>query len=86
MSGAFRWKGWNGGRGSKSEQIDLSKYSDTELARMVIAGKFGNGDTRVKLLGTRYSAVQNMVNRILSGEVVDKKSNQEIAKEVIAGK
>lgn len=85
MAGALRWKGWNGGGGSKSETIDLSKYSDVELANMVIAGKFGNGDTRVKLLGTRYDAVQNMVNRILAGEVVDKKSNSEVAKEVIQG-
>ena len=85
MAGALRWKGWNGGGGSKSETIDLSKYSDVELANMVIAGKLGNGYTRVKLLGTRYDAVQNMVNRILAGEVVDKKSNSEVAREVIQG-
>lgn len=52
---------------------------------MVIAGKFGNGDTRVKLLGTRYDGVQKMVNKILAGEVVNKKSNNEVAKEVIQG-
>lgn len=85
IAGAFRWKGWNGGGGSPAEKINLSKYSDYELANMVIAGKFGNGDTRKQLLGTRYDGVQNMVNRILAGEVVNKKSNEEVAKEVIQG-
>lgn len=45
------------------DKIDLSKYTDEQLADMVIAGKFGNGVDRVKALGTRYSKVQNIVNR-----------------------
>lgn len=40
----------------------LSKYTDEQLADMVIAGKFGNGAARVKALGNRYSAVQKIVN------------------------
>lgn len=57
------------------------------LAREVIAGKWGNGDTRKKLLteaGYDYITVQSKVNAILSGKEL--KSNGEIAREVIAGK
>lgn len=45
------------------QKIDtLAKYTDEQLADMVIAGKFGNGVARVKALGNRYSAVQKIVN------------------------
>jgi hypothetical protein len=57
------------------------------VAREVIAGKWGNGSTRKKLLteaGYDYKAVQTKVNDILSGKEL--KSNVEIAREVIAGK
>lgn len=57
------------------------------VAREVIAGKWGNGDTRKKLLteaGYDYNTVQAKVNAILSGKEL--KSNGEIAREVIAGK
>ena len=57
------------------------------VAREVIAGKWGNGNTRKKLLteaGYNYSAVQAKVNAILSGKEL--KSNGEIAREVIKGK
>jgi lysozyme len=40
----------------------LAKYTDEQLAKMVIEGKFGNGTARVKALGKRYSAVQKIVN------------------------
>lgn len=59
-----------------------------EIAREVIAGKWGNGQDRVNALtnaGYNYNAVQNRVNEIL-GTKPAKKSNEEIAKEVIAGK
>lgn len=59
-----------------------------EIAREVIAGKWGNGQGRVNALtnaGYDYNAVQNRVNEIL-GTKPAKKSNEEIAKEVIAGK
>ena len=85
IAGALRWKGWNGGGGSPAEKINLKNYTDAELARMVIAGRFGNGDTRKKLLGTRYDGVQDMVNRILNGEAVDLKDNETVAREVIQG-
>lgn len=57
------------------------------VARQVIAGKWGNGETRKKFLeasGYDYEAVRAKVNAILSGKEL--KSNGEIAREVIAGK
>lgn len=57
------------------------------VAREVISGKWGTGDTRKKLLteaGYNYNTVQAKVNAILSGKEL--KSNGEIAREVIAGK
>lgn len=82
MAGAFRWKGWSSG--SSSVVTDLSKYSDEQLADMVIRGDFGNGDARVAALGSRYTAVQKIVNQKLNG-TYNKKSNNEVAKEVIQG-
>ncbi len=59
--------------------------SVTEIAKEVIAGKWGNGSDRankLKTAGYDYNAVQAEVNRILTG----KKTVNEIAKEVIQGK
>ena len=45
--------------------------SYTDLAQEVIAGKWGNGETRKKRLeaaGYDYSTVQSTVNTILSGK------------------
>lgn len=75
----LRYKGQN-----TEEQSDVS--IDT-VAREIIAGKWGNGDTRKKLLtkaGYDYNTLQSKVNAILSGKEL--KSNGEIAREVIAGK
>lgn len=44
---------------------NLSKYSNEELAQMVLKGQFGNGAVRKAKLGPRYNAVQNEVNRLL---------------------
>ena len=69
---------------------DLSNYTDAQLADKVIAGKFGNGDARKVALGSRYNAVQTIVNQKLNGPystpTPTKKSVEEVAKEVIAGK
>ncbi len=46
---------------------DISSKSVDELAREVIAGKYGNGDVRKSALGSRYSEVQARVNEILKG-------------------
>lgn len=69
---------------------DLSNYTDAQLADKVIAGEFGNGDARKVALGSRYSSVQAIVNQKLNGSystpTPTKKSVEEVAKEVIAGK
>lgn len=46
---------------------DLSKYTDEQLAQMVLQGKFGNNPKRKQLLGSRYNAVQRIVDEICSG-------------------
>lgn len=43
-------------------QKPLAQYTDEQLADMVLAGKFGNGDARKKALGARYDAVQRIIN------------------------
>lgn len=60
-----------------------SEKTIDELAREVIAGKYGNGEARKKALGDKYNQVQERVNQLLKQS---KKSVDEIAKEVIAGK
>lgn len=69
-----------------------AKKSVDEIAKEVIAGKWGTGGTRKNLLtaaGYNYSEVQNRVNEMLSGKTVAPKPTKtvnDIAKEVIAGK
>lgn len=43
----------------------LAVYSNTELANMVLLGQFGNGAQRKQTLGTRYAAVQAIVDDML---------------------
>ena len=70
-----------------------AKKSIDEIAAEVMAGKWGNGDARKQALikaGYDYAAVQNAVNKLVKGETEPapkpaKKSNAEIAKEVMAG-
>lgn len=68
-----------------------AKKSNEEIAEEVIAGKWGNGEDRKNRLtaaGYDYSTIQNIVNRKVKGSssISNKKSNDEIANEVIAGK
>lgn len=59
-----------------------------EIAREVIAGKWGNGDDRRNRLtnaGYDYNAIQARVNEIFNGGSTPTKSIAQIAKEVIAG-
>ena len=67
-----------------------SKKSNTEIAREVIQGKWGNGAERKKRLedaGYDYAAVQKEVERLLAEQKKPaKKSVDEVAREVIAGK
>ena len=75
MLGALRPKQW-------AKADDLSQYTDQQLADMVLQGKFGNGEDRKKALGSRYSAVQAIIDARYS----KKKTNAEIAQEVLDGK
>ena len=51
----------------EAKKDDLSKYSDYELAQMVLKGQFGNGAVRKAKLGSRYDAVQRKVNELCGG-------------------
>lgn len=65
------------------------KKSVSEIAKEVIAGKWGNGDARksaIKAVGYDYDAVQAEVNRQMKGASKATKSVTEVAKEVIQGK
>ena len=67
------------------EWVNDSKKSNEEIAREVLAGKWGNGNDRKKRLeqaGYDYNAIQTIVNQLLKPQ---KKTNEQIAKEVIAG-
>ena len=43
----------------------LLNGSDTELAKLVVSGKLGNGAERKAILGPRYAAVQRKVNAMV---------------------
>lgn len=61
FAGAFRLKAWN----NSPSPAPLNK-SVEELAREVIAGKYGNGDARRNALGARSNEVQAKVNELLA--------------------
>lgn len=68
-----------------------AKKTNEQIAQEVIQGEWGNGEERKKKLsaaGYDYNAIQDMVDKILGGakEEAPKKSNEEIAQEVIEGK
>lgn len=48
----------------------IESYTDLELALMVLLDYLGSGNARKKLLGSRYKAVQTLVNDILWTEVI----------------
>lgn len=75
---------------SKPASKPLLKKSNEEVAKDVIAGKYGNGEDRKKKLkeaGYDYDAVQSIVNKLVAPkqETKPKKSNEEVAKDVIKG-
>lgn len=57
----------SGNTSSATNGSSLSQAEIDELARAVIAGKYGNGQARKNALGDKYSAVQSRVNQLLSG-------------------
>ena len=76
---------------STSVPPSTTKKSVEELAKEVLAGKWGNGAERKKKLeaaGYNYSEVQSKVNELSSKKTTSttKKSVEELAKEVLSGK
>ena len=57
-----------------TENTELDNYTDEELAKMVWAGKFGNGKERQEKLGKRYDNVQKIVNS-MAGKENEKDNN-----------
>lgn len=86
---ANAWRKYAGASGAATpapKPVDpLAGKSDNQLADEVIAGKYGDGDARKKALGTRYAAVQAIVNQRLSNPLAGK-TDAQLASEVIAGK
>lgn len=71
-----------------STSTPVNNQSVEDVAKEVIAGKWGNGSDRVnKLTAAGYNAteVQSKVNELLSGKKSTKKSVTDVAKEVILG-
>jgi len=69
---------------NKGEEQNTKSIVD--LAKEVIAGKYGTGEARKRALGSKYNEVQGKVNEILGVKPeLNKKSNEEIANEVIKG-
>ena len=72
------------------EKYTSKFYSNEEVAKQVLQGKWGNGEERKERLtsaGYSYDIIQKIVNDMTSGKVVsNKKTNEEIAKEVLQGK
>lgn len=73
-----------------TNKVKPVKKSVTEIAKEVIAGKWGNGTDRKNRLtkaGYNYNEVQTEVKRLLNKPATTvKKTNEQIAREVIAGK
>ena len=97
MSSSYKFRGCivNPKIGTKTtpdkKQTTTTKKTIEEIAKEVIVGKWGNGEERKKRLtsaGYNYNAVQTKVSEILAGKSSSnsKKTIEEIAKEVIAGK
>ena len=92
--------GWDNFIKLIDSKLNPPKKTVEELAKEVLAGKWGNGSARKDNLtkaGYDYSAVQTKVNELCGKKTTTtttatpaktstKKSNEQIAKEVIAGK
>ena len=64
----------------------LDAYSDDQLADMVLRGDFGNGDDRRNALGSRYDAVQAVVNARLGKSSAPTYTDEQLADMVLQGK
>lgn len=89
FTGSYKSPGSGSTTPSSPRPSTPSKKSVTEVAKDVLAGKYGNEPQRSqKLRAAGYSpaAVQKEVNRLLAGDPPVKKTVGQIANEVIAGK
>lgn len=66
--GGLRPKVW--ANGTNKPTNPLNQYTDDELAERVLEGYYGNGNERKKALGSRYEAVQKIVNEKLAKKPV----------------
>lgn len=76
-------------REAETKPAEEPKKSTEEMAKEVIAGKWGNGEERKDRLtkaGYDYSTIQKRVNELVAESKPALKSVDEVAKEVIAGK
>ena len=82
--------GWERFLGMVEDKLSPKTKTVSELAQEVLQGKWGNGtDRKTKLTnaGYDYNAVQAEVNNLVMGTTPPaKKSNEEIAREVLQGK
>lgn len=76
--------------GSSVSPTPSTGKSITDVAKEVLAGKWGNGDDRkgaLQAAGYDYTAVQAKVNELCSGKApTPTKSVEDVAREVLAGK
>lgn len=68
LGAGYKFRGCIVNPGEKKETIPIPSdpypnVSDEELAKRVWNGEFGNGDERKQKLGSRYAAVQALVNK-----------------------
>ena len=85
--------GWDRFISMVEDKLSPKKKNNEEIAREVINGKWGNGadrKARLTAAGYDYTTIQNAVNALCGKKTTPspaptKKSNEEIAKEVIQG-
>lgn len=66
----------------KAEQEKRAKMTDAEIAKLVINGEYGNGDTRRQKLeqeGRSYEAIQNEVAKLTPKPEVKKETQSKVA-------
>lgn len=70
-----RLKGFEKGS-STGGKIELTKNDVENLAKEVIRGQYGDGQTREDLLGENYAEVQKRVNELMKGSTGQKKVSE----------
>ena len=85
-------KDWLGVRYNWGLKMDLTQYTDLELALMVWEGCFGSGDARKAALGDRFDVVQKLVElgqdelkKRVEAEEANQKTSLRLAIELLEG-